>query len=480
MINRVMLWVFGCVMGFMFTSALCAADKPNIVLIFADDQATDTLAAWGHPHMHTPNLDRLSRRGVNFMYAHNAGSWTGAVCVPSRSMLNTGRSLWRAQEANSPDEAKRGTYWAQIMRAGGYETYMTGKWHLRADVNAVFDHVRHVRPGMANVQPNTHPEAYNRPREDAPDTWDPADPSRGGVWEGGRHWSEVIADDFEVFLADATERDKPFFMYLAFNAPHDPRQAPQQYLDLYPTAKMPALDNFLPQYPFAEKIGVPHSLRDEYLAPMPRTRHAIEVHRREYYAMVSHMDAQVGRILDALERSGEMNNTIIIFTADHGLAVGRHGLMGKQNLYEHSVRVPLIIVGPGMPQGKRIEQRVYYQDIVPTTMELAGIEPPEHIAFRSLMPLIDDASNEHYPAIYGAYIDKQRMVIEDEWKLLVYPGAGRIRLYNLRNDPAEMHDLSEHPEHAPRIKQLFTTLTRLQHEQADTLDLSATFAKWIE
>ncbi|HAV61561.1 MAG TPA: choline-sulfatase, partial [Verrucomicrobiales bacterium] len=110
--------------------------------------------------------------------------------------------------------------------------------------------------------------------------------------------------------------------------------------------------------------------------------HAVKVHRQEYYAIITHMDAQIGRILDALEATGKADNTHIFFTADHGLAVGHHGLLGKQNMYEHSLRPPLIVAGPGIPRGRRIEARVYLQDIMPTTLELAGAPVPDHVEFR--------------------------------------------------------------------------------------------------
>ena len=119
-------------------------------------------------------------------------------------------------------------------------------------------------------------------------------------------------------------------------------------------------------YPYKDKIRCPHSLRDEKLAPMPRTEHAIKVNRQEYYAIITHMDVQIGRILDSLEESGLADSTYVFYSADHGLGVGHHGLLGKQNLYEHSTRVPFIVQGPGIPKGKQIEAPIYLQDVMPT------------------------------------------------------------------------------------------------------------------
>ena len=449
-----------------------AAQKPNFILILSDDQAPDTVGAWGNPQIKTPNLDRLSRRGVNFMQTYNPGSWSPAVCMPSRTMLNSGLSTWRSRQVHDQNGLDKVKFWSHVMRDAGYATYMTGKWHLKVPVEDAYEHVRHERPGMPRVVPKSHPDAYNRPREGVEDTWDPADPSRGGFWQGGKHWSEVVADDAEVFLQQAAAEDRPFFMYLAFNATHDPKQAPQEYLDMYPVESMELPANYLPAYPYRNQIGARHRLRDEFLAPMPRTAYAIKKHRQEYYALASHMDTQIGRILDAVEASGEADNTYIIFTSDHGLAVGHHGFMGKQNPYEHSVRVPFFIVGPGMEAGRRIDERIYLQDVAPTVMELAGAEVPPHMDFKSLLPLIEGEQDEHYPAIYGTYTNKQRMVIEDDWKLIVYPKVPVVRLYNLAEDPLEMNDRADDPAQAPRIRRLFASLQALQAEFDDPLDLS--------
>ena len=235
--------------------------------------------------------------------------------------------------------------------------------------------------------PGDTPEAYDRPQTDQPDRWSPSNPAFGGYWEGGKHWSEVVGDDALEFLQLAGQSPNPFFMYIAFNAPHDPRQSPAPYVDRYPLDRMALPATFLPLYPYATNIGCGPDLRDERLAPFPRTEFAVKVHRQEYYAIITHMDAQLGRILDALEHSPFQRNTYIFFTSDHGLAVGQHGLMGKQNLYDHSVRVPLIAVGPDLPKGRTIHAPVYLQDIMPTTLELAGA-PTAGLDFHSLLPLL--------------------------------------------------------------------------------------------
>jgi len=456
------------------TSAAAAPqDKPNIIFIFSDDQCYETVHAFGHRVVETPNLDRLAEGGITFGQAHNQGSWTGAVCVASRTMLNTGRFLWNAHRVDKRAEQERqaGRFWSEYMKGAGYDTYFTGKWHVKADAEKAFDFVTHVRPGM----PNQTPQGYNRPIEGQPDPWSPYDRSLGGFWKGGKHWSEVLGDDAVADIEQAAGRDKPFFMYLAFNAPHDPRQSPKEYVDKYPLEKVDVPVNFLPEYPYKDAIGCGPGLRDEKLAPFPRTEYAVKVHRQEYYASITHMDSQVGRILDALDKSGRAGNTYIFFSADQGLAVGHHGLFGKQNLHEHSVRVPLMVVGPGVPKGARNDTPVYLQDIMPSTLELAGVAIPKHVQFKSLMPLIRGNAGKPYDAIYGGYLDLQRSVKMGDDKLILYPKIAKTRLYNLAKDPYEMNDLADDPAARPTIKRLFAKLLELQKQTGDTLDLKAAF-----
>lgn len=450
-------------------------ERPDFLFLFADDMTYEALGAAGILDVETPNLDRLAARGVTFRRAYNMGSWSGAVCVASRTMLITGRSLWDAHRVYDDTDAERraGLLWPQLLAGAGYKTCFTGKWHIRTDPAAVFGVLRHVRPGG---MPKTVPEAYNRPLPGLPDPWSPYDETLGGFWEGGTHWSEVVADDAIDFLDMANESEEPFFLYVAFNAPHDPRQAPKEYVDLYPPDRVAVPPDFLPEYPEKEAIGAGPDLRDEALAPFPRTEEAVKVHRGEYYASITHLDAQIGRILDALDRSGRADRTWVVFTADHGLAVGHHGLFGKQNQYDHSVRVPFLVAGPGVPEGRVVDAPIYLQDVMPTTLELAGVEPPDHVWFRSLLPMIrGESDGPARGAVYGAYLMLQRAVTDEGYKLILYPEAHGIRLYHVADDPFELHDLSTDPAQRLRMQRLFAQLRRLQSELGDPLDLEAVY-----
>ncbi len=450
---------------------LHAADKPNILFLFSDDQSYETVRASGHTDIDTPNLDRLAASVTTFTHAYNMGAWHGAVCVASRSMLVTGRTVWHAQAMEDKQKAdvEAGRLWPQRMAALGYDTYFSGKWHVAANVRKAFDHVANLRPGM----PGDTREGYNRPLPGKPDPWNPSDPAFGGHWKGGKHWSEVLGDDGVRFLGQAAKSDKPFFMYLAFSAPHDPRQSPKEYVDRYPLDRIKVPENFLPEYPQKEEMGAGKKLRDEKLAPFPRDEHAVKVHRREYYAIITHMDEQVGRILDALEKSGKAGNTWIFFTSDHGLACGHHGLMGKQNMYEHSLRVPFLVAGPGVKAGAKIETPIHLQDAMATALDLAGADR-EGVEFQSIRPLLAGEKGG-LDAVYAAYMDKQRAVIDDGWKLILYPEAKVTKLFHLTADPQETKDLAADPAMTGRKKALFAKFRELQERYDDKLDLESVF-----
>ncbi|MDO6738978.1 sulfatase-like hydrolase/transferase [Wenyingzhuangia sp. 2_MG-2023] len=474
-------------------------EKPNIVFIFTDDQTYTSIHALGNNEIITPNMDKLVHNGTTLTHTYNMGSWSGAVCLASRAMMNTGRSVWNAEKfthkINKEDNPNK--TWSKLLQSGGYETYMTGKWHVHVNAEKVFNHTAHVRGGMpkdnwdhfkmvtkfdsiskikgANPD-DIMPIGYNRPQNENDHSWDPTDPKFGGFWQGGKHWSDVVKDDALSFIDQAKSSEKPFFMYLAFNAPHDPRQAPQEYQDLYDVNKISVPKSYLPEYPFRKSIGNGNNLRDEALAPFPRTEYAIKTHTKEYYASITYADKQIGLILDALKKSGKMDNTYIIFTADHGLAMGRHGLLGKQNLFDHSMRPPMVIVGPEIPKNKKVDTDVYLQDAMATALDIAGVEKPTYIDFNSFLNIAKGKETKsYYPAIYGAYLDVQRAIRKNGYKLLVYPEIKKVLLFDLNNDPEEMHDIATKPEQKERVQKLFKDLLQLQKDMNDPLDISAIY-----
>ncbi len=473
-IHSFIIWTFIGLIHFLHSS-----QKPNILFIFADDQCYETIGSLGLTDIETPNIDRLMNEGTSFTRAYNMGSWSGAVCVASRHMLLTGRFIWRAEEASKKAENERaaGRFWSENMKSAGYKTYFTGKWHVRANAEKCFDVTSNVRGGM----PNQTPAGYNRPLPGKPDPWSPSDPKFEGFWKGGKHWSEIVADDALDFLDQAKvhRKEKPYFAYIAFNAPHDPRQAPKEFVDKYPLDRIKIPSNFLSMYPYKDKIACSHSLRDEKLGPMPRTEYSVKIHRQEYYAIITHMDKQIGRILDGLKKSGMEKNTYVFFSADHGLAVGHHGLFGKQNLYEHSTRVPFIVKGPEIPHGTKISAPIYLQDVMASSLALAGVEKPGHVEFNDIIPLArGETKKSPYKEIYGAYLNVQRSITKNNIKILAYPQVPLIRVYDLANDPEEEQDIASTQKGKDWIKKLFPRLLKLQIKMGDSLDLTNSFPQF--
>lgn len=477
----------------LFVSQMLMAQKstkPNVVLIFADDLTISGLGSTSNGEVKTPNLDRLREQGAFFSHTFNQGGFNAAISAASRAMMNTGKYLWKAcdevgggtgtskevpewpegippYKAQRP--AKRSPLWSEYMKAEGYETYITGKWHVPTPAQEVFDHANHIRPGM----PNQTKAGYARKFiKGVPDEWTPTDTIYGGYWKGGKHWSEVVRDDALRYIAHAKESDNPFFMYLAFNAPHDPHQAPQEYQDMYDPEQIKVPENFMPVYPYCEEVAAGRGLRDEWLAPFPRTEYSVQVNRKEYYALITHLDAQIGMILDALEKTGKMDNTYIFFTADHGLAVGDHGFIGKQNQYEASVRVPMIAVGPGIKKGLDIDRMVYLQDIMATALDVAGSDGVNHVDFQSFLPLAQGKKMKTRDAIIGCYSGCQRMIRTDRYKMIIYPAANRVRLFDLKKDPLEMNDLAGIKKYRSLMDKLFVRFKELQKEIKDPVDVT--------
>jgi choline-sulfatase len=450
--------------------------RPNFLFLFSDDQTFRALGRARELEVRTPHLDRLAERGLTFTHCFNQGGWSGAVCIPSRTMLNTGRTLWQSRGSNGQGLAPGAVLWGEALGRAGYDTFMAGKWHLPEE--ALTRSFRTLGPLTGGFLPSTTNggAAYHRP---APgNSWTPDDPKWGGHWltTNGQtlHSSALIADAAIDYLKTAGARGgRPFFMYIAFNAPHDPRQAPGAFLDLYPTKSLKLPPNWAPRHPFPIEAGF--NGRDEILAPYPRTRDIIRIHLQEYYAIITHLDAQIGRILAALDSSGQAANTVVIFTSDQGLAVGQHGLLGKQNLYDHSLRVPFIIAGPGIPRSKRCEALVHLQSLFATTCEMGNVPVPSTVQFPSLVPLVTGKKRQLHEALYAAFLDRQRAVRTERWKLIRTPMAGQVQLFDVKHDPWETRNLAGDPRHAATRARLDAKLRELMRELRDPLPEAQVF-----
>ncbi len=444
--------------------------KFNILFFFTDDQRFDTIRALGNDEIYTPNLDKLVASGVVFTHAHIAGGTCGAVCMPSRAMLHTGRSLFHIEKDGEfiPDEH---ITMGEHFRKADYECYGIGKWHNgRESFARSFNGGDEIFFGGMDDHWNVpvyHYDPTGRYDAKHPYIRDPFYSNE--VWfrycdhiHHGKHSSELFADSAIEFL-DKYDGEEPFFLYVSLMAPHDPRTMPERFLKMYDPAKIKLPPNFLPEHPI--DTGALR-IRDEMLAKFPRDPEEIKRHIAEYYAMISHLDYEFGRVIDALKRNNLHENTIIVFSGDNGLAVGQHGLMGKQNLYDHSVRVPLMFAGPKVPSGRKTDALVYLFDIFPTLCELTGTSVPPSVEGKSLIPCFSDPNFNVRDALYLAYGDTIRGVRTDRYKLIEY-ACGESQLFDLANDPHETNNLIDIPTYTSVVEKMRKRLKMLRDEWDD-------------
>lgn len=451
------------------------AKKPNIVFFFTDDQRFDTIAALGNPEIKTPAMDRLVAEGTTFTHAHIPCGTSGAVCMPSRAMLHTGRTLFHL-DREGQGIPRNHEMLGETLQKAGYRTFGTGKWH-----NGTTSFARSFTDGgeifFGGMQDHWNVPAHS------------FDPS--GRYESrtikinncmvdsqesefvcdhvvpGKHSSELFCDAAIDFIGNYDSED-PFFAYISFMAPHDPRSMPREYRDLYDPDKLTLPENFMSLHPI--DYGQT-TIRDEVLAAYPRTPEVVLQHLAEYYAMITHLDHQIKTVLDCLESKGILQDTIILFAGDNGLALGQHGLFGKQSNYEHSIRVPFIIGGPGIPKGQRRDAYIYLLDIFPTLCDLIGIQKPETVEGISFKPIIESEEVRTRETLYFAYIDKIRSVKNHRFKLteFVHDGKRTSLLFDLKNDPHELANLYRTEGHADTISQLEQELHQFKETWDDEL-----------
>ena len=403
--------------------------RPNILFLLTDDQRWDTIHALGNAEIMTPTFDRLVAQGFRFNNAFCQGSMIGAVCLPSRTMIVTGRSLWRIPENPRAKIAPPGVPLLPVLLSdAGYVTFHCGKASNACTFgNAAFQTDISMKPRTAD-----------------------------SATELAAHAMEFLSKH------DAA---KPFFMYLAPPVPHDPRLAPPEFVKRYDAAKITLPKQFMREHPFDPGVL---DIRDEKLAAYPRVPEEMRQHLADYYATISHMDHEFGRILDVLKQRGLAEKTIVVFSSDQGLACGGyHALMGKQNFYE-DVKPPFVIAGPGIPHGQS-DALVYLYDVFPTICDLAGVKIPAVAEGMSLVPfaLGRDAKPREY--LFGAYAKVQRMVRDERWKLIEFDvnGARNTMLFDLKNDPEEIHNLAAQPAHAAELSRLRTALAAARKEFGD-------------
>lgn len=462
-------------MGWVWSVLVCLVvqvygTSPNFLVIVTDDQRPDTIGALGNPRIDTPNLDWLVKNGQswsNFVCAN-------PLCVPSRAEILTGTTGFRngvlgmGREQMNP----KLTLWPAAMTEGGYHAWYCGKW--MNDGQPTTRGYQETRALFSSGGGTWKRDQVVRGRKGRPITgyrnWTFKDAQGKPDLEKGVGLTPLtdrhIADGALAFLKRKT--DRPFFLHVNFTGPHDPLVYPPGYAKKYTAAKMKLPANFMPRHPFDHGN---FEGRDERLLPWPRTRGDVLDELAVYYAVIDHIDKQVGRLLDQLRADKRLENTYVIYTSDHGLAVGSHGLMGKQNMYDHSIRVPFLIAGPGIAKGQRVPAFGYLRDLYPTVCELAGLAIPESVQSRSLAGILKGEQHNVHAFATGYFRDVQRMIWVEEWKLVYYPKLDQMQLFNLADDPHELNDLARSPVRKVRLDRMRRSLNQWFHDQGDPLFL---------
>jgi choline-sulfatase len=431
--------------------AVVAQERPNVLFIAIDDQNDWIGHLGGHPLVKTPNIDALASRGTTFVNAH----CQAPLCNPSRTSLLMGlRPTTTGIYGLAPSIRTLPAFrdrlsLPQRFATYGWRTLAAGKiWHggmggARKDLPEF--QVTGPRGGVGTTPPQKlipPTPGGNHPLMD----W--------GVWPPGE--DESAKGDHQVAtwaveqLATAP-KDQPFFLAAGFFMPHVPCYATQQWFDLYPDD-----DTLLPRVLDSDRGDIPRfAWYLHWDLPEPRLRWLREQDQwrnlvRSYLACVSFADAQIGRVLTALDAAGLGGNTIVVVWSDHGWHLGEKGITGKNTLWERSTRVPLILAGPGITAGQRCARPVELLDVYPTLCDLAGVPPGDGLEGVSLRPhLVDAAAPRERPAI-TSHNQGNHAVRSERWRYIRY-ADGSEELYDLVADPHEWNNLAGRPEHAQVI-----------------------------
>jgi uncharacterized sulfatase len=435
--------------------------RPNVLLIMSDDLNND-LGAYGHPIVRTPNIDRLAKRGLRFDRAYNQYP----LCNPSRASLLTGLrpdtlgiyELVTQFRKRKPDAVSL----PQLFQNQGYIAARVGKiyhYGVPGDIGT---------PGLDDPPSwsvAVNPRGVDKDEESLLINYTPnrgpgfgsalafhASSARDEDHTDGKVATEAIA------LLEAN-KERPFFIAAGFYRPHCPFIAPQKYFDMYPLNKIKVpevLPEALAQYPEAAFFTRPPN----WGLTEQQEREVI----RAYYASITFMDANVGRLLDALDRLKLTDNTIVVFMSDHGYSLGEHGQWMKQMLFDNSARSPLIVAGPGVSaKGKASRRVVEYLDLYPTLAALAGLTPPREIEGRSLVPLLNQPNAAwSHPALTQVRRGTQAngffmgySIRTERWRYTEWDEGKRgVELYDEKSDPGEMHNLAGVAKYAVTLTEL--------------------------
>ncbi len=427
-------------------AAASGARRPNLLVVFTDDQRADTISALGPAAVETPHLDRLAAEGTAFTESFV----TTSLCSPSRATLMTGKYVHVhgvLSNQEGADFLERHWSVARLLQDAGYATGFFGKWHVGTTSGA-------PRPEFDRWVSMDDKSGY-WPREYATD----AGPL---VVQGPAHNTDVLTRLAAEWVA--APRAEPFFAVLSLKNPHRPLQPAPRHLaavqDL-PVALPDAAARLAEEPEFVRTVA--ETGRNAYFAEEGPAEDAY----RRYLALVLGIDEAVGTLLAALEQAGHLDDTVVLFTSDNGYLWGEHGLFRKRATFEPSIRVPLIVRWPAeVPAGARQDELALNVDLAPTLLDLAGVDVPADAQGRSLRPLWrgDAAGWRERFAILDGYQDPERGPSElalrtRRWKYVRYRRPQLVeRLFDLEADPAERTDLAAHPDQAARLADLRTAL----------------------
>lgn len=468
-----------------------ARKRPNVLFIIVDDQSPFDLKVYNPKSaLDSPVLSKLAAEGMVFDAAHHMGSFSGAVCTPSRHMVMSGRTVWHLPiSPNMPGKNATAEEKAKICPPDLPEHTIPAVFN-----KAGYDTMRTCKKENSYQAAN----AKFTVREDVT--------KRGPTDESGSPWHAERV--LEYLGKRQAEKDAdPFLIYFGFSHPHDPRNGPPELVGKYgadnkgpgesPHPKAPALpENYLPAHPFPH--GHPGLRDEEQVQGVGKNRDEATIRNEigRQFGCSESIDTQIGRVLKKLEEMGELSNTYIFYTSDHGMAIGRHGLQGKQNLYEHTWRVPFIVKGPGIAPGSRVKGNIYLTDVLATLCDLAGIPAPASNEGTSFRPVLEGRQQTIRDTLYGVYCGGtkpgMRCVKKGDWKLIKYDVMeGKVRetqLFNLAENPDELlkehHDpkvialtghtpkpeqvdLAEEPKYADKLKEMEALLLAEQRRLGD-------------
>ena len=467
--------LFACVFGVVHGAP---QDRLNILFIVVDDQSPFDLQVYNpSSKLQTPAISKLAADGMVFDAAYHMGAWTGGVCTPSRHMIMSGRTLWHIP--NKPGRVNN--------------PHITNPQLVPPDLPhhtlpAIFN-----RAGYDTMRTCKNGNSYEAANELFAVRRDGT--RRGASDENGSTWHANQVLDYLQQRQASADTD-PFLIYFGFSHPHDTRDGRPELLSKYgatnhtdqgsvPSAnplQPPLPPNYLPAHPFN---NTHMTVRDEVAVSgvwKHRDEQTIRNELGREFACSENIDNQIQRVLDRLQSMGELDKTIIFYTADHGMAIGRHGLQGKQNLYEHTWRVPLIVKGPGVQSGSRVDGNVYLLDVLATLCDLTGVQVPETNEGISFKPVLEGKKDSVRDVLYGAYCGGAkpgiRSLRKGEWKLIKYDspkdGVQETQLFNLAENEHEL--LVQH--HASGVREkVGTSPTIRQRNLAKEDDYADTLAE---